>query len=47
MYQSFALLMADRPDQARAVLAALGPSAAASPEQQQGLRWLRAMLGDP
>ena len=47
MFQAFALLMADKPADARAVLAALGPAPAAGPDEQQGLRWLRAMLADP
>ena len=46
-YQAFALLMADKTGEARAVLAALGPAVAASPEEQQGLRWLGAMLAEP
>jgi len=47
VYQAFALLMADKPADARAVLAAIGSAPAASPDEQQGLRWLRAMLADP
>jgi spermidine synthase len=47
MYQAFALLMADKQTEARAALAAIGPAPAASPEQQHGLRWLRAMLMEP
>ena len=47
MFQAFALLMADKPADARAVLAAIGSAPAASPDEQQGLRWLRAMLTDP
>jgi len=47
VYQAFALLMADKPADARAVLAAIGSASAASPDEQQGLRWLHAMLADP
>ncbi len=47
MFQAFALLMADKPADARAVLAAIGSAPAATPDEQQGLRWLRAMLPDP
>jgi spermidine synthase len=46
MYQAFALMMAERNGEARAVLAALGQAPPASPETAQGLRWLRAMLAD-
>ena len=44
IYQAFALLMADRAGEARAVLTALGPAPAASTAEQQSLRWLHAML---
>jgi predicted membrane-bound spermidine synthase len=47
IYQAFALLMADKVGEARAVLAALGSAPAAGPEEQQRLLWLRAMLTDP
>ena len=47
VYQAFALLMADKPADARAVLAAIGSAPAATPDEQRGLRWLRAMLADP
>ena len=36
--------MADRADEARAVLTAIGPAPAASAAEQQSLRWLHAML---
>ena len=44
MYQAFALLMAEQEIEARAALAAIGPAPAASPDEQQALRWLHAML---
>jgi hypothetical protein len=48
LYQTFALLMAERAAEARQVLDAVGPTpAAASPTEQQGLRWLHAMLEAP
>jgi hypothetical protein len=47
VYQAFALLMADKPVDARAVLAVIGTAPTATPDEQQGLRWLRAMLPDP
>lgn len=47
MFQAFALLMAENTADARAVLTAIGPAPAASPDEQEGLRWLRAMLPDP
>jgi hypothetical protein len=46
MYLAFALLMAERTSQARVVLTKIGAAPAASPDVQQGLRWLRAMLPD-
>jgi hypothetical protein len=44
IYQAFALLMSDRADEARAVLTTVGDALAASEAEQQGLRWLHAML---
>ena len=47
IYQTFALLMADRAAEARAVLNAIGPAPAASVTERQSLRWLHAMLPAP
>jgi spermidine synthase len=44
LYQAFSLIMAERPDEARALLAAIAGAAQGSPDEQQALRWLRAML---
>src|SRR5262245_24531029 len=44
IHQAFALLMAERTAEARAVLATVDPASTASPTEQQNLRWLRAML---
>jgi hypothetical protein len=44
IYQAFALLLADRAGEARAVLTMIGPAPAASAAAQQSLRWLLAML---
>jgi spermidine synthase len=47
LYQAFALLMAENAGAARAVLAAIGDTPAAGPDEQRGIRWLRAMLAEP
>jgi hypothetical protein len=44
IYQAFALTMAEKPDQANQVLAALGAAPGATPDEARGLRWLHAML---
>jgi spermidine synthase len=45
LYQAFARLMAQRPAEARGVLATVGGAPAASSDQREALRWLRAMAG--
>lgn len=47
MYQAFALLMVERISEAQAALASVGSPPSATPEQREGLRWLRAMLPAP
>ena len=44
IYQAFALMMAEKGGEARAVLATVGFAPAASPDEERALRWLRAML---
>lgn len=44
IFQAFALVMAEQPEQARAALATIGSAKAASPDQRAALDWLRAMV---
>jgi len=37
-------MMAERPAEARAVLATVGPAPAANADQRAAMRWLRAMV---
>ncbi len=44
IFQAFALVMAEQPEQARAALAIIGSAKTASPDQRAALDWLRAMV---
>jgi predicted membrane-bound spermidine synthase len=44
LYQAFALVMAQSPEEARAVLATVGPAPAASADQRAAMHWLGAMV---